>query len=103
MGTFPAGIRTHQWKACQDETWLAGSPFFVNPLACWTPRMAKGVAVIDDDMAPSDPPPFPALAPQSISPDRPTATEARLLDTIRELQDQGLAVQAQVTSLADEV
>ena len=65
--------------------------------------MVKGVAVIKDDMAPSDPPPFAALAPQSISPDHPTATEDRLLDAIRELRDQGLAVQAQVTSLADEV
>ena len=65
--------------------------------------MVKGVAVIKDDMAPSDPLFFPALAPQSISPDRPTATEDRLLDAIRELQDQGLAVQAQVTALADEV
>ena len=65
--------------------------------------MVKGIVVIEDDMAPSDPPPFPALAPQSISPDCPTAAEDGLLDAIRELQDQGLAVQAQVTSLADEV
>ena len=65
--------------------------------------MAKGVAVIDDDMAPSDPPPFPAMAPQSFSPERPIATKDRLLYTIRELCDQCLAVQAQVTSLADEV
>ena len=65
--------------------------------------MVKGIAVIEDNMAPSDPPPFPALAPQSISPDRPTATEDRLIDAIRELRDQGLAVQAQVTFLADEV
>ena len=65
--------------------------------------MVKGIAVIEDDMTPSDPPPYPALAPQPISPNRPTATEDRLLDTIRELQDQGLAVQAQVMSLADEV
>ena len=65
--------------------------------------MVKGIAVIKDDTAPSDPVPFPALAPQYISPDHPTATEDRLLDAIRELWDQGLAVQAQVTSLADEV
>ena len=65
--------------------------------------MVKGIAVIEDDMALSDPKRLSALAPQSISPDRPTATEDRLLDAIRELQDQGLAVQAQVTSLADEV
>ena len=65
--------------------------------------MIKGIAVIEEDMVPSDPPPFPALAPQSISPDRPTAIEDRLLDAISKLQDQGLVVQAQVTSLADEV
>ena len=63
--------------------------------------MVKGVAVIEDDRVLSNPPPFPALAPQSISPDRPTTTEDRLLDAIRELRDQGLAVQAQVTSLAN--
>ena len=56
--------------------------------------MVKGVAVIKDDVVPSDPPPFPALSPQSISPDHPTTAEDRLLDAIRELQDQGLAVQA---------
>ena len=49
--------------------------------------MVKDVAVIEDDMALSDPPPFLALAPQSISPDCPMATEDRLLDAIRELQD----------------
>ena len=65
--------------------------------------MIKGAAVIKEGMVPSDPPPFPTLAPQSIFPDRPTATEDRLLDAIRELQDQGLTVQAQVMSLADEV
>ena len=56
--------------------------------------MVKGIAVIKDDLAPSDPLPFPALAPQSVSPDHPTATEDKLLDAIRKLQDQGLAVQA---------
>ena len=65
--------------------------------------MVKGITVIEDDRALSDPPSFPALAPQSISPDHPTATEDRLLDNIRELRDQGLAVQAQITSLVDEV
>ena len=56
--------------------------------------MVKGMAVIEGDVAPCDPPPFPALAPQSISPDHPTAIEDKLLDAIWELQDQGLAVQA---------
>ena len=65
--------------------------------------MIRSIAVIDDDMAPFDPPPFPALAPQSVSPGHPTTTKDRLIDAIRELCDQGLAVQAQVTSLADEV
>ena len=65
--------------------------------------MVKGIAVIHDDMAPSDPSPFPAMAPQSFSPEHATATKDRLLYTIRELCDQCLAVQAQVTSLVDEV
>ena len=56
--------------------------------------MVKGVAVIKDDVVPSDPPPFPALAPQFVSPEHPTATKDRLLDTIWELWDPGLAVQA---------
>ena len=56
--------------------------------------MVKGVAAIEDDIAPSDPLPFPALAPQSISPNRPTTIEDRLIDAIRKLWDQGLAVQA---------
>ena len=47
--------------------------------------MVKGVAVIEDVVAPSDPPHFPALSPQSISPDSLTATQDRLLDAIREL------------------
>ena len=65
--------------------------------------MVKGIVVIEDDRALSDPPPLPALAAQSISPDCLTATEDRLLDAIRELRDQGLAVHAQITFLADEV
>ena len=88
------GIHTHQCKACHNKTWLAASPFFANPLSCWSPKMIEGVAIIEDNIAPSDPPPFPALAPQSVSPDHLTATEDRLLDAIRELRDQGLAVQA---------
>ena len=86
-------IRTHRCKACHNETWFAGSPFFANPIAWWNPKMVKGIAVIEDDVAPSDPSPFPALSPQSVSPECPTDMEDRLINAIRELWDQGLAVQ----------
>ena len=65
--------------------------------------MVKGIAVVNDDMAPLDPLLFSALAPYSVSLEHPTATKDRLLDAIWELRDQGLTVQAQVTSLIDEV